>query len=49
MQMGQFNFQKLAAYFQSFFDLNNSTKLEFSVRLEDYFYEYLGTSTDNYY
>ena len=46
---GKFNFQKLAAYFQSFFDFNNSIKIEFSVRLEDYFYDYLGTSIDNYY
>ena len=46
---GKFNFQKLAAYFQSFFDFNNSIKIEFSARLEDYFYDYLGTSIDNYY
>ena len=45
----EYEFQKLAAYFQSFFNINEAVKLDFSFRLEDYFYEYKGRAIDNYY
>ena len=45
----EYEFQKLAAYFQSFFKINEAAKLDFSFRLEDYFYEYKGIAIDNYY
>ena len=45
----EYEFQKVAAYFQSFFNINEAVKLDFSLRLEDYFYEYKGSAIDNYY
>ena len=45
----EYEFQKLAAYFQSFFKISEAVKLDFSLRLEDYFYEYRGRAIDNYY
>ena len=45
----EYEFQKLAAYFQSFFNISEAVKLDFSLRLEDYFYEYRGRAIDNYY
>ena len=45
----EYEFQKLAAYFQSFFNISEAVKLDFSVRLENYFYEYKGRAIDNYY
>ena len=45
----EYEFQKLAAYFQSVFNINEVTKLDFSLRLEDYSYEYTGRAVDNYY
>ena len=33
----EYEFQKVAAYFQSFFNINEAVKLDFSFRLEDYF------------
>ena len=45
----EYEFQKLASYFQSFFNISEAVKLDFSFRLEDYFYEYKGRSIDNYY
>ncbi len=45
----EYEFQKVAAYFQSFFNINEAIKLDFSFRLEDYFYEYKGRAIDNYY
>ena len=45
----EYEFQKLAAYFQSFYKISDNTKFDLSVRLEDYLYNYLGNSTDNYY
>ena len=44
-----YDFQKLAAYFQSFYKIKDNFKLDFSFRLEDYLYKYQGNSTDNYY
>ena len=45
----EYEFQKVAVYFQSFFNINEAVKLDFSLRLEDYFYEYKGRAIDNYY
>ena len=45
----EFEFQKLATYFQSFFNIGETAKLDFSIRLEDYFYKYTGSAVDNYY
>ena len=45
----EFEFQKLAAYIQSFFNISEVFKLDFSLRLEDYFYKYKGRAVDNYY
>ena len=45
----QYDFQKLAAYFQSFYKIRAKIKFDFSFRLEDYLYKYNGTSIDNYY
>ena len=47
--VSEYEFQKLAAYFQSFFNISEAVKLDFSLRLEDYFYEYRGRTIDNYY
>ncbi len=45
----KYEFQKSAAYFQTIFNINEAVKLDFSIRLEDYFYEYEGRAVDNYY
>ena len=45
----KYEFQKLAAYFQSFYKIADKIKLDLSFRLEDYIYKYNGNSTDNYY
>ncbi len=44
-----YNFQKLAAYFQSFFYISEAITLDLSLRIEDYYYKYSGTTVDNYY
>ena len=44
-----YEFQKLAAYFQSFYKIKDNIKLDLSIRLEDYLYKYQGNSIDNYY
>ena len=44
-----YDFQKSAAYFQSFFYLSEAITLDFSIRIEDYYYKYSGTTLDNYY
>ena len=45
----KYEFQKLAAYLQSSYKITENTKLDFSLRLEDYLYNYIGNSIDNYY
>ena len=45
----KYEFQKLAAYFQSFHKFSDKIKFDFSLRLEDYIYNYKGNSIDNYY
>ena len=44
-----YDFQKSAAYFQSFFYLSEAITLDFSIRIEDYYYKYSGETLDNYY
>ena len=46
---GEYEFQKLAAFFQSFYKIQNNIKFDFSFRLEDYLFKYRGNSIDNYY
>ena len=45
----RYDFENLACYFQSDFNLNDLLKLSASIRLEDYFYNYKGETVDNYY
>ena len=45
----EYEFQKLAAYFQSLFNISEAVKLDLSFRLENYFYKYTGRTVDNYY
>ena len=45
----KYEFQKLAAYFQSFYSITNKIIFGISFRLEDYLYKYKGNSIDNYY
>ena len=44
-----YEFQKLAAYFQSFYKIKDKIKLDFSFRLEDFYINTNGNSIDNYY
>ena len=45
----QYEIQKLAAYFQSLHKIGEKIKFDISLRIEDYYYKYKGTSIDNYY